>query len=444
MQSHSVYTATALIVRPLASLERIMKSMRRDWEKLDNAAKIYPSTQIKSDTHVFRFSCELNEDIEPDILQHALLDTIEIFDLYQVILKRGVFWYYLESSDKIPMVSEEYSTVCGKLYDIDKKTLLLEVTYFHRRINLEMSHILTDGTGGINFIRTLVCKYLSMKLGIDEPALDYNASRTQMKDDSFNRYYSGSKSLKRSRNKPSCQLSGPKFADNRLRVITGHMSSKSILDIAHEHGCTMTVYLSSCLVQAIADVLPVREKKKPVTLCVPVNLRKYFPSESIRNFFATLYIPYVFSSGDTAFDGIVSAINEKLKENLTEENLVRILDGLSAAENNFIAKIVPLRIKDFSLRRIYKRNLKNYTATLSNVGIITMPDVFRNYIHSFNVTIGTSKMHICVCTYSDKLSISFSTPFRSSEIERRFFSILTNAGVEVEITANDAEGQEDS
>ena len=418
--------------------------MRRNWEKLDNAAKIYPSTQIKTDTHVFRLSCELLEDIDKDILQQALEETLDIFDLYRVVLKRGFFWYYLDSSNIVPRVSEEHASVCAKLYDNDEKSLLLEVTYYKKRINLEMFHVLSDGIGAVNFLRTLVCKYLSKKLAVEEPLLDFDASRTQMQEYSFDKYYSGSKSWKREKHKPAGQINGIKYSQNRMRVITGRMSTKSVLEKAREHKCTLTVYLSACLVLSLAEVLSVREKKKPVTLCIPVNLRRYFPSESIRNFFATLYVPYFFPSNGIDFDEIVKVIRSGLDESLTEERLTANLNSLAAAENNLFAKIVPLRIKDISLRRLYVNNLKNYTATVSNMGTIHMPEVFRDKVRSFDVTIGTSKMHVCICTYLDNLSISFSTPFQSSDIERTFFRIFSFAGIDVEITANNPDGQEDS
>ena len=414
--------------------------MRRDWEKLDNAAKIYPSTQIKTDTHVFRFSCELYEDIDKDILQLALDETIEIFDLYRVILKRGIFWYYLEKSEIMPKVAEEHTAICSKLSDTNDGSLMVEVTYYRKRINLEMFHVLTDGSGGMSFLRTLVCKYLSLRLNIDEPPLDYDASRSQMQDDSFDRYYSGSKNWKRDKAKPACQLAGLKYTENRLRVITGHMSTKGVLEKAHEHGATLTVYLAACLAYAISDVLSVREKKKLLTLCIPVNLRRYFPSESIRNFFATLYIPCLLSLGNEEFEHFIATIRNGLAEKVTEENLTKILNGLSAAENNLFAKIVPLRIKDVFLRLFYKRNLKNYTATISNVGVFQMPEEFQGHIRAFNVTAGTSKMHVCICSYLDKLSISFSTPFLSTEVERRFFRIFSFADLDVELTVTNTDG----
>ena len=68
----------------------------RQWSRLDNAAKIFPSTSGKRDTKVFRFACELVRPVEEAILQQALDRTLEEFPGFLCVLKHGLFWYYLE------------------------------------------------------------------------------------------------------------------------------------------------------------------------------------------------------------------------------------------------------------------------------------------------------------------------------------------------------------
>ena len=64
------------------------------WWTLDNAAKIFPSTSSSHNSKVFRFVCELQEPVEPLILQAALDKTIERFPMYRSVMKLGWFWYY--------------------------------------------------------------------------------------------------------------------------------------------------------------------------------------------------------------------------------------------------------------------------------------------------------------------------------------------------------------
>ncbi|MEL7570629.1 MAG: hypothetical protein AAGU14_08730, partial [Eubacteriaceae bacterium] len=105
---------------------------RNHWNKLDNAAKIFPSATSKQDTKVMRITLEMNEQIDSAALQCALNSTIKQFPVFQSTLKRGLFWYYLEFSAIEPVVKEESTTPCSTLY-IDKEQLLFEVTYYKNR-----------------------------------------------------------------------------------------------------------------------------------------------------------------------------------------------------------------------------------------------------------------------------------------------------------------------
>ena len=127
------------------------------WRRLDNAAKIFPPTSNKQDTKVFRFACRLKEDIEPEILQEALNKTMKTFPLYASIIKKGLFWYYFENSRLKPLVEEEAKPLCSALYHEDRKNLLFQVSYYKKRINLEIYHALTDGVGALQFLKSLVC-----------------------------------------------------------------------------------------------------------------------------------------------------------------------------------------------------------------------------------------------------------------------------------------------
>ena len=137
-----------------------MSKKKARWRKLDNEAKLYSAASNKKDTRVFRFYCELKEEVNPDVLQEALNQTIEIFPTFLMVLRKGLFWHYLEPCNLRPIVKEEYKEPCSRLYIKDKKTLLFEVTYYKKRINFEVFHVLTDGTGATEFLKELVKNYL--------------------------------------------------------------------------------------------------------------------------------------------------------------------------------------------------------------------------------------------------------------------------------------------
>ena len=143
-------------------------SNNKNWYKLDNAAKIVPSTAKGANTRVFRLTCELNEEVDGNILQAAVDETIEEFPFFNCVLHRGIFWYYLEDSDLKPIVEEEHSPACLPLYIPGHKNLLYRVNYFEKRINLEMFHVLADGTGAFMFFKSLIIRYLQKVHNLSE------------------------------------------------------------------------------------------------------------------------------------------------------------------------------------------------------------------------------------------------------------------------------------
>lgn len=410
--------------------------MKNNWSSLDNAALIYPSASEKADHQVFRVCCELYDPVDPAILQTALEQTMESFQVYRAVLKRGLFWYYLENTEKMPEVHEENRQPCAAMNIRNGKSLLFDVSYYHNRVNLEVYHVLSDGTGALNFLRTLITKYLTLCGGLTEPSLDYDASATQRGDDSFHRYYSGSPNKKRSPYGIACRLTGRKYPENQLKIITGRMNLQPLLEAAHREHTTLTVFLCACLMEAISESVTVRAKRRPVVLSVPVNLRSHFPSASARNFFSVLLVGYDFGKQEAAWDEIVKKIGSELSSGLARDSLAHGIDAYSAIEHNAFARVVPLFLKDFILKTAYRNAMRRDTADFSNLGVVSMPRELEHRIRSFDVCASTNKLQACTCSFQGRLSVGFSSPFMSSEVQRRFFRKLAALGAEVEITTN--------
>ena len=392
---------------------------------------------------VFRISCELYESIEPQILQTALNETVQIFQVYQSVLKRGLFWYYLESTSMPPIVHEENKLPCGPIYNCNRKGLLFDVSYYKNRVNLEISHVLTDGTGATNFLQTLITKYLFHCHCLNEQRLLYDVSAEELNDDSFNRYYTGPSKVKRQNRKAACLLHGRKYPEDRLKIITGLVDIGTLLEAAHCYHATLTVFLCASLMKAISETVSVRSTKRSIVLSVPVNLRNHFPSVSARNFFSLLTIEYNFWERSGTFEDIIAKISEDFNAGLTKASLKKGMDAHSALEHNFFARITPLLLKDLLLKTAYNYSERYHTAGFSNIGIISMPNELESYIRSFDVYSGTNQLQVCMCSFQSRLSISFSSCFINSEIQRRFFRSLAELGAKIEITTNHAGDSEE-
>ncbi|NLK28787.1 MAG: hypothetical protein GX306_10660 [Clostridiales bacterium] len=410
------------------------------WTRLDNAAKIFPPTTNEKDTKVFRFVCELKEEVDRDILQTAVNKTLVLFPIYRSVLRRGVFWYYFENTDLIPEVREEYKPPCSSLFNPGRRNLLFEVTYYKRRINLEVYHALADGTGALGFFKTLLYYYITIKYREDFkdqlPQLDYDASFSQKMDDSFLKHYTGDKKWKRVKLTRAYRIAGRRSIDNRLKVIEGVMSVKKVLALSHHHNTTLTIYLTALFIKAIYHEMPARAKKYPVVLSVPVNLRTYFPSVTARNFFGTINISYHFGKNKDDLESIIKEVKESFQRELTEDNLRKHMDQLSALEHNAFTRVVPLVIKDWVLKLANNINDKQITATLSNVGRITICKELAPYIQLFNCFNSARRPQISICSFGDKLVVSFASPFDGTDIQKNFYRMLSKEGVEITIATN--------
>lgn len=422
-----------------------MKQRRRiEWSRLDNASKIFPATSNERDTKVFRLVCELKEAVEPDKLQMALDKTINEFPLFRSVLRKGVFWYYFEYSDIDPVVSEESLPVCAPLYLKDRRNLLFRVSYYHCRINLEVFHALSDGTGALWFLKSLVSHYLYLThaahIAPKAPLLGHNASIKRKMDDSFERHFTGHNALRTftQQLKPlrAYQIQGSRLDENRIKVIEGCMSAKAVIDQAHAYGTTLTVYLAAIFIYAIYKEMSVRSMNRPVVLSVPINLRQYFESETVRNFFSNMSIGYHFTDEAANLEAIIRSVDDAFKKELSKDKLKAQLNQLMALESNPLARLVPLPAKDLSLRLAHRIRDVRITASLSNIGRISMPEELKGYIDRFSVFTSARRPQICVCSFEDRLVVTFSSPFRETEIQRTFFTFLTGKGIDCDITSN--------
>ena len=420
------------------------KKKRSKWLRLDNAGKIFPATSGKKDTKVFRIACELNEPVQEEILNQALEQTVDEFPVFRSVLRKGLFWYYLETTSKRVEAHLEDRSPCSPLYDANKRGFLFDVSYYQNRINLEAHHALTDGVGAKMLLTTLVCYYLKAAHpeeleGITVQA-GYDSSIQERLDDSFSRYYDNKEKAGQaaeSIQKPrfAFRLHGPKLSENRIKVVEGRFSLTEVKKKAKEHNVSVTIYLTALILSSIGESMTVREKRKPVGMMVPVNLRSFFKSDSVRNFFATINVSYDFSKRSGTFEDIIASVEHCFTVELTEDNMRRSLNRQGAIGNHMIARFVPLVIKDFFIKIAHNISDQQYTCSLSNIGIFAVPKEIEGYIKRFSVFVSTKKKQTCLCSYGDEVVIGFTSPFLSTEVERTFFRKLSDMGIDVEVAA---------
>lgn len=421
---------------------------RVEWARLDNASKIFPAVRSSKDTKVFRLSCELTEDVDEPLLQSALDLTMENFPLFRSVLRRGVFWYYLEISELVPSVEKESHPICAPIYLGDKRNLLFRVFYFHNRISIEIFHALTDGVGAVTFLQSLVYEYLLLKhregFSGAIPTLNFKSPVSSKMDDSFERHFTGITEPgqgvdERTRlgGERAYQVKGVKLGENRTKLIEGSMSVSSLLTLSHKYNTTLTVFLASLLLCSIHGEMPHKKKKYPVVLSVPVDLRHFFRSATTRNFFFAMKVGYHFKSGAYDFHNVTDTVSKAFADSLTEEYLRNRLDRLISLERNAFIRLIPLPLKDLLLRVAAKIKDGGISSSISNLGKISMPAELEPFIRQFSICVSAPRPQITMCSYQDRAVISFTSPFRETDIQRAFFRFLAKQGIEIEISSND-------
>lgn len=415
------------------------KNKNKGWRRLDNAAKIFPPTSSNRDPKVFRFSCELYDTVNKDCLQHALNLTLKRFPFYRSILKQGMFWYYFEESRLIPAVTEENTPPCSPIYDANSKELLFRVTYFKKRINFEVFHALSDGVGAVQFLKALVVNYLNLAhKNMEEPIRleDYDASVSQMTLDGFSKYFSEVK-VRRIKAPKAFRFKGKRYPNYRIGVIECVIPLNKVKEKTKEKKVTITEYLVALLISAIGENMSVRDKKRPISVSIPVNLRAFFPTKTSQNFFSVVNLTHDFHTQGTTVSDILENVSHFFKENLKQEHLLNRINLFASLENKLPVQLLPLFIKIPSLKIANKISDQAVTAAFSNVGQIILPDEANKYVRRFSVFTSTAKIQVTMCTFKNDMVITFTSPFINTDIQCSFLDRINEIeGMEIEVNTN--------
>lgn len=417
------------------------------WMRLDNAAKIYPAARRRMWNCLFRLSATLNEKVDTAIMQNALDVTVKRFPSIAVRIRRGAFWYYLEELRTAPPIKSEAAYPMARMSFKDVRKCAFRVVCYENRLAVEFYHALTDGNGGLIFLKTLLAEYLSQKYGINIPNEKGVLDRTEKPkrkelEDSFLKN-DGPQSSSR-KESTAYKLRGTLENDGYLNLVTGILDSDEILALAKQYKVSLTAFLTAAMVYSIIKIqnrtTPKRKRQKPVKVLVPVNLRRIFDSITLRNF--ALYItPGVDPRlGDYTFEEIVKSIHHQMGYEINAKNLAAKIAANVGAERSLILKIMPLFIKNIAMKTVF--NLfgeRKSSITISNLGVIDIPEEMKPYVNRFDFILGEQAMCTNACSalsYNGKLYISFLRTVRESEVEREFFCFLRSLGAKIKVESN--------
>lgn len=412
------------------------------WRKLDNTANVFPVIANKNYSSVYRISVRLFEAIAEETLQEALNNTMPWFSSFNVKLKKGVFWHYFENNKKQPIVEREQTYPCAYIDPNTNNQFLFKVTYFGTRINLEVFHAITDGTGALNFLKALTYNYIKLAYGewlskdvIDMPIVDVVSDV----EDSYHKNYR-KLSYKKMKTKSAYKLKGEKLPILTMSVIHGTVPAKEILELCRSKGVSLTQYISTLIIWCIyKEYLNEQPDKKPIQINIPVNLRHFFNSTTEMNFFSYINVGITINKGKYTFDEMLEITREQFQKQLTVENMTQTISDNVATERNILVRVAPLPVKNVGVRIAYLGTGKTNSFVLSNLGRIDVLEEFREYIDKFEVLLSVSKsepIKCGVCSFEDNLVFSFTSMLKEVYLQRAFFRHLSQQGIDVTIETN--------
>lgn len=424
-----------------------IKMVTNKWYRLDNAAKVFPAIASKRGPNIFRLSMTLKETIDKRLLQEALEMTIIRFPTFKVKMRRGLFWYYFDENNNTPFVKEESPYICNYLNPKNNNSFLFTVSYYDRRITLEIFHSITDGYGGLEFLKALVYQYLLLKGNhitntgeIISNEMEVLAEEAQ---DSFKDNYDPNVKINR-KEKKSFRIKGTEYLEHWTGNIEANINLDSIKAVCKERGCTITEYITACFLNAIY-VTSIRYKPKqlPVRIFVPVNLRKHFPSRTLRNFSLYIRTDMKFDRDDITFDEILAETTKTFKEELVMEKLHGRLVSNVKFERNFLLRITPLILKKIAIRiGYYVLAASANTASFSNLGVVELPKEMIPFVDKVVFTIGASHnnpINISAISFKNNLVLDISSTIKERKIQRELLLQMVKDGVDMVIETNELE-----
>ena len=412
------------------------------WDKLDNTAIIFPVIAGEGMTNTYRISVELDEDINPELLQEALDIVLPKFNVFNVRLRLGVFWYYFEENNKpAPRVKEEALFPCRYIQPNKNNSYLFNVTYYKSRINLEVFHVLTDGMGGMNFIRELTYQYLrlahpELKNEVEDKLSDATSLNVE---DSFEKNYRKGKRRGFSTER-AYLIKLKKLTKGEFGVMHGLINIPELKVVTKKYGASINEYLVATFAWATyVQCLHKMPSKKPIRIAVPVNLRPFFNSNTTKNFFTMVSAEFYPTEQEYTFEQVLEIIQKSLKSQIQKENLEELFSSSVSNQKNKFLRMIPLFIKNMVMRIGYNRSALAHTTTITNVGFVQVEPAYQPYIKMFRSFIAMSKgqsLKGTINSYQDTLVFTFTSIFSDTSVQREFFRKIASDGVTVQIETN--------
>lgn len=427
--------------------ERMCKAKKLRWLRLDNAAKIYPAARRQNWSNVFRVSVTLSEKVDTAVLQSALDVTARRFPSLAARLRKGVFWYYLQELDHAPPISEEWSYPLAQMSSEEVRRCAFRVIAYENRIAVELFHSLTDGNGALVFLKTLTAEYLQQRYGVHIPAEDGVLGRLEEPteeelEDSFQKYAGNAPASRKGND--AWRFWGTPEKNGRVNLTCFRIPVDQALKMSHEYGVTLTVFMSAVIMQALQQLqkqkVPDIRRRKPIKVLIPINLRRLFPSKSLRNFVLYTTPELMTSLGEYSFREICQVIHHWMALENTPKQMSKLIETNVSSERMLIVRLMPLFIKNIVMKAVFDSvGERKSCLSISNLGAVKIPDAMKPYVERMDFILGvqaTAPYNCGILSYNGTMYVNFIRSIREPELENAVRRVLEELGMEFQVEGN--------
>lgn len=396
---------------------------------------------------MFRLSATLTEKVDLQALEAAQENVLKRLPTFACRLRKGAFWYYFEKIGGAPKPQEDVGNPMVRMDLRENDHFLYRIRWYKNRVAVEFFHALTDGTGGLSFLLTLIAEYLRIRYGANIPAQGLilncaDAPKAEEAEDSFGKYARGAGSSRRE--PPAYHISGRPERRHFLNITTGILPKDAVKAKAKARGVSVTAFLTAVLIdcyqQKQFEDTRAFVRGRPVKVSVPINLRPFYGSKTVRNFASYINVGVHSAYGRYTFEEILNAVKHTMGLEITEKVLNSRLTTNVKAEKNPFVRVMPLFVKVPFMRAAFRLQGERYSSTtFSNLGEVRLPESMRPYVTRMDFILGVPAQNPVVCsclTYGENMVMSFSRKTREPLMEEAFFTSLVKMGIPVKIESN--------
>lgn len=398
---------------------------------IDSSAILFLSQIAPDHTNVYRFTTEMSEPVDPEALQQAADQVYRRFPTIFAGFVPDSRFYNVVPAQQAPQVRKDPGLL--KIMTPEElRTCGYRIFYSGCQIIIELFHSLTDGYGAIASLKALLAEYAYLRYGTDSPERERLPEEPSLREEEVRDSY-----LDHCGTKPKSLAHGYAYqlirrdASSQVRMSMQTVSTQALRDAAKRHGVSVTSMLSELMAEAIMEHQnrhSGKSRKLPVRIMVPVDLRRHFPSKTLRNFvlyaLATLNAEELTRPRKERFIHFQNQITAQTNKELLQAQISRNV----LIQNNFLFKGMPLTWKCAMTRlsnRIFGET--NSSITLTNLGQLRLSDGLQKYISAIHVYVMPRRRSPYNCgllSCGDHTYITITRFDRIDELEGLFFDLL--------------------